>query len=50
MNSGNTNDSKTKLQEYSLKNLKLPKYTFFKKLLHNTNLYSKQVEITGSKK
>ena len=36
-------DSKTKLQEYSLKRFKkLPKYTFFKKTGHNINLCLKQ--------
>ena len=35
-------DSKTKLQEYSLKKFKkLPKYTFLKKLDHNINHYLK---------
>ena len=36
-------DSKTKLQEYSLKKYKkLPKYTFLKRPVLNTNLYLKQ--------
>ena len=35
-------DSKTKLQEYSLKKFKiLPKYTFLRKLDRNINHYSK---------
>tara|TARA_B100001121_G_C18529109_1_gene545083 strand:+ start:178 stop:843 length:666 start_codon:yes stop_codon:yes gene_type:complete len=45
-------DSKTKLQEYSLKKYKkLPKYTFFKTTgpQHNP-LFKTEVEITGSKK
>ncbi len=45
-------DSKTKLQEYSLKKYKkLPKYTFFKKTgpQHNP-LFKTEVEIPGSRK
>ena len=45
-------DSKTRLQEYSLKKYKkLPKYTFFKTTgpQHNP-LFKTEVEITGSKK
>ena len=45
-------DSKTKLQEYSLKRYKkLPKYTFFKKTgpQHNP-LFKTEVEIPDSKK
>ncbi len=45
-------DSKTKLQEYSLKKYKkLPKYTFFKTTgPHHNPLFKTEVEITGSKK
>ena len=45
-------DSKTKLQEYSLKKFKrLPKYTFFKKTgPQHKPLFKTEVEITGSKK
>lgn len=45
-------DSKTKLQEYSLKRFKkLPKYTFFKKTgPQHKPLFKTEVEITGSKK
>ena len=45
-------DSKTKLQEYSLKRFKkLPKYTFFKKTgPQHKPLFKTEVEIEGSKK
>ena len=45
-------NSKTKLQEYSLKKFKrLPKYTFFKKTgPQHKPLFKTEVEITGSKK
>ena len=45
-------DSKTKLQEYSLKKFKkLPKYTFFKKTgPQHKPLFKTEVEIEGSKK
>tara|TARA_Y100000768_G_scaffold383395_1_gene365437 strand:+ start:1339 stop:2004 length:666 start_codon:yes stop_codon:yes gene_type:complete len=45
-------DSKTKLQEYSLKKFKkLPKYTFFKKTgPQHKPIFKTEVEITGSKK
>ncbi len=45
-------DSKTKLQEYSLKKFKrLPKYTFFRKTgPQHKPLFKTEVEITGSKK
>ena len=45
-------DSKTTLQEYSLKKFKrLPKYTFFKKTgPQHKPLFKTEVEITGSKK
>ena len=45
-------DSKTKLQEYSLKKFKkLPKYTFFKKTgPHHKPLFKTEVEIPESKK
>ena len=45
-------DSKTKLQEYSLKKFKkLPKYTFFKKIgPQHKPIFKTEVEISGSKK
>ena len=45
-------DSKTKLQEYSLKRFKkLPKYTFFKKSgPQHKPIFKTEVEITDSKK
>ena len=45
-------DSKTRLQEYSLKNFKqLPKYTFFKKSgPQHKPLFKTEVEIPSSKK